>query len=158
MSLLVETLNRIVAFLESSHPIMIGIARSLQPGLSYEEITSKLEDFSYLLPTELIELYQWRNGQAGAYPDEFLPYYRLLSLEDALKEYKCQIELAKEFSEDDLPWQKLYDPCWLPIFKEDSNFYVISMSLKPQKHSPILGSPKDVRIDRTTLLQLFDVN
>ena len=138
MSLLVETLNRIVDFLESSHPIMIGIARSLQPGLSHEEITSKLEDFPYLLPTELIELYQWRNGQAGAYPDEFAPYHRLLSLEDALKEYKCQIELAMEFSEDDLPWQKLYDPCWFPIFKEDSNFHVTPTSLKPQKHSPIL--------------------
>jgi len=138
MSLLVETLNRIVDFLESSHPIMIGIARSLQPGLSYEEITSKLEDFPYLLPTELVELYQWRNGQAGAYSDGFAPYHQLLSLEDALKEYKIQIEVAMEFSEEDLPWQKLYDPCWLPIFKEDSNFYVIPTSLKPQKHSPIL--------------------
>lgn len=154
MSILTETLERIVSFLESSHPIMMEVARSLQPGLSCEEITSQLEDFPYRLSAEAIELYQWRNGQKGIYPKELVPYYRFLSLEDALGEYRVQIELAMEFAEE-LPWEKQYAPCWLPLFKEDSNHYVIPTSLEFQEHSPILSKSEYASGDEVWKAEIF---
>jgi cell wall assembly regulator SMI1 len=155
MSPLIETLKRIISFLERSHPIMVGIAQSLQPGLSQEDITSKLEDFPYTLPNEVIEIYQWRNGQRGNYSDGLAPYYRFLSLEDALREYRILVELAMEFAEEDLPWQKLYDPCWFPIFKEDSNYYVVCTSLEPQESSVILDRSEYLGNDDVWKAEVF---
>lgn len=155
MSLLKEALRRIISLLESGYPIMVEIARSLQPGLSQEEIASRLVDFPYTLPTEVIELYQWRNGQGGIYPDELVPYERFLSLEDALKEYKKQIELAVEFSEEDLPWQELFDPHWLPVFKDDANYYVVSTSLERQDCSAIFYKSEYDSVDDVCKSEMF---
>lgn len=155
MSLLIETLERIASFLESGHPIMVEISRSLQPGLSLEEITSQLEGFPYSLPTEVIELYQWRNGQHRDCLREFVPFYRFLSLKDTLKEYKSQIELAMEFAEEDLPWQKLYDPCWLPVFQEDGNHYVIPTSLEHRETSAVLTKSEYSSGDEVWKSELF---
>ena len=34
----------------------------LQPGLSYEEIDSRVADLPFKLPEEVYQLYRWKNG------------------------------------------------------------------------------------------------
>ncbi len=56
-----ELLNQIVEWVQQ-HNSEEWHKVNLDPGLTLEQIHSYLEDKSFTLPTEIIELYQWRNG------------------------------------------------------------------------------------------------
>ncbi|MEC4806817.1 MAG: HEAT repeat domain-containing protein [Jaaginema sp. PMC 1079.18] len=58
-STLVNALNRILAWIEQYKPCYL---ECLQPGLSKTEINSLARQLPFQLPTEIYELYQWRNG------------------------------------------------------------------------------------------------
>jgi cell wall assembly regulator SMI1 len=54
MSTLTDALERILNWLRANYP---EAASSLQPGLSYEDITAKVADLPFNLPQEVYELY-----------------------------------------------------------------------------------------------------
>lgn len=54
-----KVLDKILKILEEKVP---NIASALQHGLTREEIDEITKDFSFKLPEEVYELYQWRNG------------------------------------------------------------------------------------------------
>ncbi|MEC4896324.1 MAG: hypothetical protein SAL07_23295 [Oscillatoria sp. PMC 1051.18] len=60
MSNLTEALNRIMNWLEMYQP---EYAASFLPGLSRSEIDELVKPFNIVIPEEVYELYQWRNGR-----------------------------------------------------------------------------------------------
>ena len=56
---LTDALNRILRWMEQHKPWLIEY---LQPGLSISEIENLVKDLPIKLPSEVYELYQWRNG------------------------------------------------------------------------------------------------
>ncbi|MEC4894337.1 MAG: hypothetical protein SAL07_02925 [Oscillatoria sp. PMC 1051.18] len=61
MSNLTEALNRIMNWLEEYQP---EYAASFLPGLSRSEIDELIQPFNIVIPEEIYELYQWRNGRS----------------------------------------------------------------------------------------------
>ena len=61
MSQLTDSLNQIKTWLENNCPLA---AESITPGLSLEEIQSKIETLPFSLPNEFYELYQWSRGDS----------------------------------------------------------------------------------------------
>lgn len=122
MSAIRAALERILECLQLQAPQMV---QSLQPGLTSTEIAAKVADLPFQLPTQVVELYQWRNG--SSYEPrccELLPSYCFLSLDEAIKNYKLTIDIVSSIEEN---WQEdLFNPSWFPLFAEDSNFYVVA--------------------------------
>lgn len=59
MTVLTETLDRLEYWLWQNHP---GVAESLEPGLTSEEIDNQFKDIPVQITQEIKELYQWTNG------------------------------------------------------------------------------------------------
>jgi len=87
MSDLTEVLNRIMNWLEKYQP---ECAASFLPGLSRQEIERLVAPLNILIPEEIYELYQWRNGRKI---EPFLTYtgpcpsiYEFSTLQEAIEE------------------------------------------------------------------------
>ena len=80
-NLMRESLERIRMWLEREAP---HLASSLQPGLSSEDLQRIMgpKSAQYRVPEEVVELYAWRNGQAGNLP--FFDVLRFQPFEDAV--------------------------------------------------------------------------
>ena len=110
MSTLTEALESISAWFQKHFPD----SQALQPGLSYETIQKEVSNLPFELPTEINELYLWRNGGRL----NFLPYPKgeheeiptFLSLEEA-------VTTAKD-----------WDNGWFPLFETDGNMFFIITS------------------------------
>lgn len=89
MSVLTKTLNRIVNWIEQYRPSYI---KYLQPGLSKAEIKEIIKELPIKLPTEIYELYQWRNGTVpGDKAREtawLFENWTFMSLQEAVKRYQ----------------------------------------------------------------------
>jgi len=142
MSLLTETLERILSWLQQNQPEVIS---SLQPGLTDIQIQEITQDFPFELSHEIRELYQWRNGLRSE--DVEIPssswafmHHCFLSLQDALTEYNYRLELNTDIPEGCMVW----DSQWLPIFRLDGreNLFAICK-----------GSPEEPSI----LFKYFDL-
>lgn len=95
-------LERIRTWLEREAP---NLASSLQPGLSREQMLEVMGPISakYRIPEEVVELYRWRNGQAGAVP--FFDVLRFQPFEEAV-EYG---NLVEEYSDGMFPLMVFQD-------------------------------------------------
>jgi hypothetical protein len=82
MSILTEALDRIMIWMQQHTP---EYAVSFLPGLSLDQIMVSTEGFSFLLPNELYELYQWRNGTLRETNSLFFPSFQFLPLSEATK-------------------------------------------------------------------------
>lgn len=131
---LIQVLERILCWFQANKP---NIAQSLQPGLSREQIEAQVQVLPFRLPEEVYQLYQWRNGSSGNAPVEFMPQYRILSLEEAIAERKLSYEIYLEVYEDLAQDIDLDDGYWLPLFAEDSNYYVVKGETESQATAPI---------------------
>lgn len=96
MSRLTEALNRIIKYLEKNNP---DAANWLQSGLSDTEIANITKDLPFQLPSEIKELYRWRNGRVinehnwgqaekSAFIFPAYGYYFLCSLEEVVQNYQ----------------------------------------------------------------------
>lgn len=131
MSAIRAALERILECLQLQSPQMV---QSLQPGLTSTEIAAKVADLPFQLPTEVVELYQWRNG--SSYEPcccELLPSYCFLSLDEAIRQYRLTIDIISYIEN----WQEYFNPSWLPLFALDGNFYLVASDLDPSKPAPI---------------------
>jgi hypothetical protein len=59
MSLVTQSCDRLLICIQEHFP---WDAERFQPGLSREEIEEKARELPFLLPDDICELYQWRNG------------------------------------------------------------------------------------------------
>lgn len=107
-----------------------GYAQCLQPGLSRDELQSKLQQagFAYQPPQEWFELYQWRNGSAQSKP--MFHYHAFMPLDKALSERARMDEANRAHGE-------LYRPDVLPLFDFEGEFYAIECHAEPQAQGRI---------------------
>lgn len=113
----------------------------LQDGLSRDAVERKTKDLPIKLPSELLELYSWRNGTRvpkGSVLNDLhlLPGYYFLSLEDAISSYNA--------FKDDNRWNRH----WFPVFANGGgDFYVAVCADEARETGEILcfllGIPKD---------------
>ncbi|MBE9208123.1 SMI1/KNR4 family protein [Nostoc sp. LEGE 06077] len=82
MSLLTQTLERILVWLQANCP---SVASFPYPGLTNEQIQELTKDLPFKLPREVKELYQWRNGTLHG--QGFFPFSVFYSLEESLDFY-----------------------------------------------------------------------
>ena len=109
-----------------NHLVRLGreaLLSSLQPGLHLTEVKRQLAG-SGLRSLELESLYSWRNGSATdkiAVLDDLhiMPGFYLLSLEDALENYRVFVADAR------------WTVGWLPILENGGgDFYAVDTSVK----------------------------
>ncbi len=134
------------------------LLRSLQEGLPAEAVRSSLGTVGLTSSGELESLYAWRNGTStagvAAVDDvHFFPGFYLLSLEDALANYRA-------FATD-----PRWSTGWLPLLANGGgDFYVLDLSssaASPVRHFRIEESEHPIEFDSlqgllTTLAAAFD--
>lgn len=148
---LIQVLERIFCWFQANKP---NITESLQPGLTREQIDAQVQALPFRLPEEVYQLYQWRNGSLITAPVEFMPQYRLLSLEDAIAERKFSYDIYLEVRGDEVR-DSDDNGCWLPLFAEDGNYYVVKGDANPQANAPILHR-SEIACDREDLALIFN--
>jgi cell wall assembly regulator SMI1 len=121
MAAMDEAITALEQFLKDSNPDVLAY---LQPGLTNEEIASKVSAFPFRLPEEVFDLYRWRNGtrlDPSATLGELGIWlcYHFLSLEDSISTYLTEA------------WK--YDPRvqknWFPLLSDDGGgFYFVECS------------------------------
>jgi hypothetical protein len=85
MSAISEGMERVV---EAIRRKGFPLNDSLRPGLSEQEIQDKVGHLTFPLPPEIVELYQWRNGQTPESQILLFRDQRFLSLDEALDDYQ----------------------------------------------------------------------
>lgn len=109
------------------------VARLIQPGLSEDEILSKLKALPFKLTREFVELYKWRNGvSAGAQGDgaSFFEYHHFLPLDEALDGFQISYPIMKEFYE-------LTD--WIQVFQDPAgDGYGLSGGAQTAEQAPVV--------------------
>jgi hypothetical protein len=78
------------------------VAQLLQPGLSEDEILTRLEPVPFKMSREFVELYKWRNGMdTGGLRDDnsLFEYHAFLPLDEALSNFEISYPIMKEFYE-----------------------------------------------------------
>lgn len=141
MSELTNALNIILNWFENNKPSTIEF---LQPGLTIEEIESKVKDLPFRLTQEVIELYQWRNGMIddGSW---FFRYYRFLPLEETLE----QSNLCEEAWGLSLPFG------WFPLFEFEGEFFAVVGAEENTENSLILHTYEGIDIIHRSLTSMI---
>ena len=150
MSVLTDSLNRIMQCLEENRP---DYAASFLPGLSDAEIRGKLSNFELELPEEIYELYRWRNGTQNGEDSKsvIFPCMEYMSLDEALEYYDDFVENTIDvFDEQD--FQGIFelldtkqinqygDKKYLfPFYRSNCDFLAIFLSKERQYYSPIIN-------------------
>ncbi len=133
-----EALDRVLtALTQHGSPVV----EHLQPGLSRQEIEAHMESFSFQLPAEVYELYQWHNGSGDLYSFDhmFFPSFIFLSLEAALEHYHLSVLAAQVVAtESGLDPSLLWRPEWFPISTNGAaDYYVVAGADHPHTASPV---------------------
>lgn len=94
--------------------------KSLQPGLSPQQIQVLEEQYGITLPEDLRSLYQWHNGQQDDNYEAFVNNSTFVSLENAL-------DAAAEFTSmigSDFELPDMWHETWIPIFSNGGGDYI----------------------------------
>ena len=150
MSILTESLEKVFTWLLTHQP---SYALALQSGLTYAQIQEKTKDLPFKLPTEVVELYQWRNGTKDSeqYTSRFFPAFTFLSLDQALIHYNELIDFAVESGrilisdpttqiswEDNINPNEIYNPKWFPLFTFQNEDYYLSIGSEQEEVSSVI--------------------
>jgi hypothetical protein len=140
MSVVSDVCDRILVCLQKLHP---GDAQGLQPGLSNAEIVKQSRELLFPLPTEIHELYMWRNGNPWNDHFIFINYW-MMSLENAVNAYCLRGSFADirdlyfdcddhKSKDDNYFWNRH----WFPIFRSRDyhRFWVVVIG---QESSPVM--------------------
>ena len=147
MSVLTDSLNRIMQWLEENRP---DYAASFLPALSDEEIREKLTNVELELPEEIYQLYRWRNGvedgedlKSIAYPsiafmslDEAIGYHLDVVDNVDIQEHE---DFQSIFELLDAKQVDIYSDKYLfPFLRANCSFCAVLLSGEQQQHSPII--------------------
>ncbi len=134
MSQLTDSLNQIKTWLENNCPLA---AETITPGLSLEEIQSKIETLPFSLPNEFYELYQWSRGNSTQ-----TIFTNIFDVNDgmALNSLEYAMEVFPNFVDEE------FEECAVnyigkalfPIFGSDATFHCIVGDWQDEAPSPIL--------------------
>jgi hypothetical protein len=133
--------------------------RHLRPGLPKGEIRDIVAPTGVQLPREAVDFYgrfslpsgyQYAEGQPALYG-----IYWLLSLEDAVEEYRA----AKEEGRHQAPEEVLAGSAgWFPLLQEDANFFMLNTAHAAEGSCAILNVSEyaDVRTAFVSMEAMFD--
>lgn len=131
---LISALERLFRWLEINAS---SFAQSFQPGLAREQIETQVKDLPFCPSEEVYQFYQWRNGgsiqvtvQGNSYATsiELLPIHRLLSLEEAIDEYRVFCEIYAD---------RANNYHYLPLFADSANYYLAKGDIEPKATAAI---------------------
>ena len=117
----------------------------LQPGLSRTDIHALVDPLGVVLPEEALQFYEHYSLPKGyqyipKYPNgmgqpTFYGIYWMLSLEDAVEDYKKWV-MMEEYQE--------YEGSrgWLPFLQEDSYYYLLDTAFDSQSLCPVISLPE----------------
>jgi hypothetical protein len=129
MTNLREVLELISGYLEQEIAYQV-----LNPGLSLEDIELEVRILPFSLPTEIYELYMWRNGGSL----EGLPYPSFENREEGYEQIHRFLPL-KEAVEIASSWNK----DWFPLFDTDGSIFWIVGCDDEEKTAPIFINDVD---------------
>ncbi|MEM9926153.1 MAG: hypothetical protein AAF915_20775 [Cyanobacteria bacterium P01_D01_bin.50] len=141
MSELTNALDRILNWFQDNKSSTID---SLQPGLTIEEIESKVKDLPFRLTQEVYELYQWRNGMIDD-GSCFFQNYRFIPLEETLEESN----LFEEAWGLSLPFG------WFPLFEFEGEFFAVVGAEENSNNSPILHTYEGIDLIHRNLTNMM---
>jgi hypothetical protein len=122
MSKLTELLTQIDRWVWQYSPC----AAVMSPGLSLSEIQVKIDSLPFELPSEVIELYQWRNGGKYSFlpcPEGGYDLQNFLSLDDAISRSQ---DLNQDEATYSFPLFSLEDILyWTPVSSDKHELAVI---------------------------------
>ena len=122
MSVITESLDRILNWLQQHKP---EYALLFLPGLSLEEIEEKVKVLPFRLPSEVYELYQWRNGTKSE--ESIFVYHYFWDLDTAV-----ELSTIKDGLNDSLHRLirvKYGEPTYVfPIFEFENEYFAVSES------------------------------
>ncbi|PIQ28881.1 hypothetical protein COW36_09470 [bacterium (Candidatus Blackallbacteria) CG17_big_fil_post_rev_8_21_14_2_50_48_46] len=127
MSQIPHYLEVIAEWHREHHPLSV---KALQAPLTLEQIQKLSSELPFSLPEELIELYQWHNGQSNNRP--FFGGYTFYPLEEAIEEYQLALETSEEEG-------RLWKASWFPVFGFQGDYFVLDCESELQP-SPIFMS------------------
>jgi len=157
MSLLTNSLNRIMSWMQQNRPAR---AQSFLPGLPRQEIEQAVEGLPNQLPEELFELYQWRNGTSewDAIDSVVFPSLEFMPLNEAVE--SCQGLLESFGGENPLLTDTLLarDEYLFPFTCENSSCYhAVLLRPKKQQSSPVIdvGAEGDLDLAYSSLTSMM---
>lgn len=119
-------ISRIEEWHENNNTKFSGL---LNQGLSDGEIDAYFAPLGCFPPTELQELWRWRNGQSETADGAVMVWYhRLLPIEEAIQEYNFLLE------EPLTGW----NPNWIPVFYFQEEWYFVECQKKQVSASPLM--------------------
>ena len=124
-------------------------AGNLLPGLTPTEILSLTHGLNLPLVSELIELYELRNGvlSAGRYPKDITIYYGywMLPLQDAINQYhRCVL-------------RDEHDPAWFPVFYCDGDYFHVDCQAATEGKPYVIDEmmENDAKVEYSSLSSMF---
>jgi len=147
---IVESASRLFSLL-ASHDTTF--TKYLKSGLSKDEIDNLISPTGVILPIETITFYSHYNlpkgYQYGSDQPTFFGIFWLLSLEDAIEEYKLR-HSSDHFREQ--------ESGWFPLLQEDANFYYLDTARTSGDICPIIGGSEYIEPDLVfiSLKAMFD--
>lgn len=135
MSQLTDSLNQIKTWLEENCP---QAAESITPGLSLQEIESKIKDLPFSLPKEFYELYQWSRGNDLINQNV---YSYIFGADDATSlinlEYAMEVFPDFEDEFEEVAANYIGKPLF-PIFGSDATYHCMVGDWEDKTPSPIV--------------------
>ena len=129
-------------------------------------VESKLNSLPLSLPSDLIELYVWRDGLKGwKYFESFIDGYTFLPLDEAIKSYDLNVELQKRFDPKGIifgggPWpgEKIYPKGIFTFMQCDGNYVGIAEAESNEESSELVSVSRDgdIRVYFSSLSKLFE--
>lgn len=132
---------------------VLRFTQQISPPITDIELTNNLENLPLELPTFLTNLYKWHNGI-----EEFIPAFRLLSLQDAISIYEALIEYLREI-EAEFGNCEFYKNTYFPILQHQNLYFVIDCHLSANGNIYVVDAEDDAQPSKEyeNLEQMFQV-
>ena len=134
-------LDSLAASLERVDPRQ---ASHLVAGLDRDLIAATFSSLPVRFASEVHEYFAWRNGLSADRDTEYelFPEAVMLSLDEALTDYRMLCEIAKGIAQQaGVPPETVWDERWLPLFRHPAGgaYFVTVGGDSPIERAPILS-------------------
>jgi hypothetical protein len=120
------------------------LASQLSEGLDRDTIAARLSTLPVHIAAEVVDYFSWRNGLRADRQIEYelFPEAVMLSLEEALTDYRLLCGVARKISaESAAPASMIWDERWLPLFRHPAGgaYHVTVGDVAAIQRAPILS-------------------
>ncbi|MBD2450776.1 SMI1/KNR4 family protein [Nostoc sp. FACHB-152] len=135
MTGLTAAIERIMNWLQQYQP---EFAASFLPGLTREQIQEQTKDLPGLIPEEIYELYQYRNGTLEEMKSTVYPVFHFLPLDEAVQIFPAF------FDPHETDYSYLYEnKCLFPFLRDNCSHCAVLLDEHKQLSSPVVDIADD---------------